>query len=228
VDKQHSLSVILLAGGLGSRIPTAQPKQFTPLQGKPLAKHSFDVLLTVPVQEFVVVCPEEYQHVFASSTHSITFTAPGKERMFSLANGLKELKKPVDFILTHDAARPFLQQDDLSRLLTEGFAIGAATLASPMTSTIKRTNQEQFVIETLPREHLWDIQTPQLTRYSLLKEGLDLLLKGGLYVTDEMGIAERLSHPVKIIQGSALNFKVTTMKDLLLAQMVAAETGAVS
>lgn len=220
MDAQKSISVIFLAGGKGSRLGSAQPKQFISLHGKPLALHSFELLLELQVKEFVVVCEEEYRNLFTTSIRPILFADPGKERMFSVFNGLTAFTQPVDCVLTHDAARPFLKRSDLLRLLDEGSSVGAATLASPIASTIKRADTKNFVIETLPRETLWDTQTPQLINHSILREGLTHLIREDRYVTDEMGVAETLLHPVKIIPGNPLNFKVTTMKDLVLAQIL--------
>jgi len=213
-----TFSLIFLAGGQGSRLPLELPKQFFPLNGKPIARYSFDLFLEFPFQEYVVVCAQEFQEIFHNSSKEILYASPGQERMFSLMHGLLALKKPVDFILAHDAARPFLDKTDLTKLLEERFSVQAAALATPMTSTIKRTNAQQRVIETLPRESLWEIQTPQLIHRSLLEEGLKQILQENSVVTDEMCIAEKMGYPVKLLSGNPLNFKITTMKDLLLAQ----------
>lgn len=223
--EKHSLSLIFLAGGQGSRIPLDCPKQFLPLHGKPMARYSFDLFLGCPFKEFIVVCPEAYRDVFATSVRTISYAIPGHSRMLSVASGLDALTHPVDFILTHDAARPFLEKSDLIRLVNEGLSVGAATLATPLTSTIKRSNHQNLVIETLARDSLWETQTPQLIKYSLLKKGLDQLIKENLSVTDEMLIAEMQHHPVKLIPGNPRNFKITTMQDLLLAQMLTQPAG---
>jgi len=218
----YSLSLILLAGGQGSRIGGSLPKQFLRYHGKPLALYSLEVLLSLPHMQCVVVCDSRYQDLF--TPFEVTFALPGKERMLSVASGMQALTNPTDFVLVHDAARPFVKRDDILRLVETAHVHGAATLATPVSSTIKQADETLFVQKTLPRELLWEIQTPQMLKGSLLKEGLDLLLSQNRLVTDEMSIAEEMHHPVKLVPGDPMNFKVTTPKDLLLADLLFTST----
>ena len=217
---KKTLSIILLAGGKGSRLASSIPKQFLTLGNKPIARYSLDIFLElpIPIEEIVVVCEEQYQPLFDNSLKELQFATPGEQRQFSVLNGFKALTKPTDFVMIHDIARPFITQKDILVLFEEGSPVGAATLATPVTSTIKQACLNHFVSSTLPRESLWEIQTPQLLKYSLLKEGLEKLIKENLLVTDDVALAELLNHPVKLVKGDPLNFKITTTKDLLLAK----------
>jgi 2-C-methyl-D-erythritol 4-phosphate cytidylyltransferase len=224
---KKSLSIILLAGGIGSRLGSKEPKQFLQLGTKPIARHSLDTFLesSLIIQEIIVVCEELYQSFFYSPLKDLRFAKPGKERQLSVLNGFQALSTPVDFVMIHDTARPFITQKEILLLFEEGSKVGAATLATPVTSTIKKTDSNNFVTSTLPRDSLWEIQTPQLLSYHLLKEGLEKATKDDLIMTDDVSLAELLNHPVKLVKGNPLNFKITTQKDLILAHsLISANT----
>lgn len=206
------LTVILLAGGKGTRIGTPVPKQFLPLGDKPIALHSYDLLRSLDnLQELIVVCDPAYRHHFPENT---PFAKPGIERQDSVYEGFQKITKPTDIVLIHDSARPYVNKPDLDKLIREGAPIGAATLASPVVCTIKSVNPNHIVKETLPRSELYEIQTPQLLTYKLLKEGLEKARSLGHFVTDDVSLAEYLDHPVKLVMGSRSNIKITTPDDL--------------
>jgi 2-C-methyl-D-erythritol 4-phosphate cytidylyltransferase len=223
MTSKKKLSIILLAGGQGTRMQTSIPKQFLPLQGKPLALHSFDFFTrtSLPIEEIVIVCESHYQTLFAHPTHKILFAKPGTSRQFSVMHGFQALSQDVDFIMIHDSARPFLQEDDLRNLFEEAVKTGAATLAHRVSTTIKQTNGDNLVTCTLNRANLWDVQTPQCLHRSLLEEGFKKVIEESLIVTDDVSLAELQNHPVKIVKGSSKNFKITTLIDFQLAEVIA-------
>lgn len=222
MELKKSLSIILLAGGKGSRLASLEPKQFLKLEGKAIARHCLDSFLNLPlpIQDIVVVCEPQYQPIFDNPLKKILFASPGIERQFSVLHGFEALRAPVDYIMIHDTARPFIQEKDILLLFEEGASTGAAALGTPVTSTIKQATNDNYVTSTLPRTNLWEMQTPQLLNYMLLKKGLEKIVREHLTVTDDVSLAELLNHPVKIIKGNSLNFKITTEKDLLLANTV--------
>ncbi len=206
------ISLIFLSGGRGRRTGLSTPKQYLPLDGKPIARHSFELFLTLPaIQEVVVVCEEEYTPLFPEAN---AFALPGDSRQASTKQGLKEVSPNTEFVLIHDAARPFIQKEEVESLIQEGMSVGAATLGVPLKHSLKRVNQNLFVEESVDRECFFEIQTPQLLKRDILQQGLANAEKKGISVTDDVSLVELIGHPVKVVIGSFKNIKITTREDL--------------
>lgn len=212
-----SISLILLSGGSGSRIGSPIPKQYIPISGIPLVLHSLKTLSSIPeIDEIVIVCENSYQGLF-STLKSPLFASPGKSRQQSVKNGFLALSGKNSGVLIHDGARPFVKKEDVIKLIETGRRVNAATLANKITSTIKKANGH-LVQETLQREHLWEIQTPQYLSYNLLKTGILYAEKENITVTDDVSFAELLNHPVELVEASRSNIKITTEYDLQIAK----------
>ncbi|MCE5316403.1 MAG: 2-C-methyl-D-erythritol 4-phosphate cytidylyltransferase [Parachlamydia sp.] len=213
------VSVILLAGGSGTRMRAVIPKQFLPLDQKPIARHSFDVLLAMPeVNQMIVVCDPLYRDHFFSAK-AVDFALPGERRQDSVYNGLQLISKDADLVCVHDSARPLITKPLVRRVLEAATIHGAATAGMPLKFTVKETLKGgTLVVSTPDRSLLWEIQTPQVTRPELLKRGFSKAQAEGLTVTDEVSLVELLGLPVKIIEGSYANLKITTPEDLAIAK----------
>ncbi|GFP80440.1 2-c-methyl-d-erythritol 4-phosphate cytidylyltransferase chloroplastic [Phtheirospermum japonicum] len=201
------------------------PKQYIPLLGQPIALYSFYTFSKMPqVKEIVVVCDPSYQDIFEDSKENIhvdlKFALPGKERQDSVYSGLEAIDSNSELVCIHDSARPLVLEEDVEKVLKDGRRIGAAVLGVPAKATIKEANSESFVVKTLDRKTLWEMQTPQVIEPGLLKKGFELVNREGLEVTDDVSIVEHLRHPVYITEGSYTNIKVTTPDDLLLAERI--------
>ncbi len=215
-------SAILLSGGVGKRMGSTTPKQYLKLQNKPLIIHSLEALLTFPNwQEIVIVCEKEYQKLFTDYSHlPLRFALPGKERQDSVFSGLKALSKHTRWVCVHDGARPLLQKQDLENVIKAGMTYEAASLAVPVKMTIKEADEDLFVKKTLDRSVLWDIQTPQFLSYELFVKGHLKALAEKTILTDDVSLIESLNHPVKLVEGSPSNIKITTLDDLPLANLL--------
>lgn len=223
--KEKSVSVVLLAGGKGKRMGASMPKQYLPLLGQPIALYSFYTFSKMPeVKEIVVVCDPSYRDIFEDAKQNIQvdlkFALPGKERQDSVYSGLEAIDSNSELVCIHDSARPLVLATDVSKVLKDGWCIGAAVLGVPAKATIKEANSESFVVKTLDRKTLWEMQTPQVIKPGLLRKGFELVNREGLEVTDDVSIVEHLKHPVYITAGSYTNIKVTTPDDLLLAERI--------
>ncbi|OVA15477.1 2-C-methyl-D-erythritol 4-phosphate cytidylyltransferase [Macleaya cordata] len=178
----------------------------------------------IEVKEIVVVCDPSYKDVFEENREKIhvdlKFALPGKERQDSVFSGLQAIDVSSELICVHDSARPLVSSGDIKKVLIDGQLNGAAVLGVPVKATIKEANNESFVVRTLDRKTLWEMQTPQVMKPELLRRGFELVNKRGLEVTDDVSIVEHLNHPVYITEGSYTNIKVTTPDDLLLAERI--------
>ena len=211
------ITAILLSGGVGVRMQSPTPKQYLALSGKPIALHSFERLMSCfLINAITVVCEEKYDALFPSANHA----RPGKRRQDSLYHGLQTVCPQTQYILIHDAARPFVELEHIKAVIHEGITHGAATLATPVKETIKRANADHFVEETPLRSSLFAIQTPQLIQKDLLLKGCQKAYQENLTVTDDASLVEILGHPVKLVMGSDSNNKITTPYDLSIAHHV--------
>ena len=212
-----TISVILLAGGHGSRMKSDLPKQYLQLGGKPIAHHSLEIFLSMSsVHEVIVVCEPTYRNYF--SDFNVKFALPGKRRQDSLYNGLQVATG--QFICSHDAARPFITIDMIQRLFKAGQQTGAATVGMPMKCTIKLSDDNGHVSKTVNRELVWEGQTPQFISKGVLESGFKYALKHNLTVTDDVSLPELIKHPVKLVEGAYSNIKITTPEDLFVAQQL--------
>lgn len=209
---------ILLAGGKGLRLGGAIPKQYLLLGEETIAMRSFRALENSPlVSAIIVVAEAQYHGLFSSTLKPVAYALPGVRRQDSMSNGLHNVSDSCTHALVHDAARPFVTNEYIEDVIREGFRVGAATLAVLMKATIKQADASGLVEKTLDRSRLYEIQTPQVVRVDWLKAGLQLAEKQSLTVTDDVGLAELLQHPVQLVPGSSDNFKITTPVDLRLA-----------
>lgn len=221
--KTEPISVILLAGGTGSRLPSPVPKQFLSLNGKQIIQYSLDVFAEIAqVTEIVIVCAPEYRSLFTTSSINpkikLSFALPGARRQDSVYHGLSALAIPPSLVCVHDAARPLITPSLVQDIANAAEIHGAATAAVPVKSTIKESNHLNQVMRTLDRSLLWEIQTPQIIRYALLKQGFDYAIKHNITVTDDVSLAELIGAPVQLVMGSYQNIKITTPEDLLIAK----------
>lgn len=227
-------TAIVLAGGSGSRMKTKTKKQYLLVEGKPVLWYSLHVFEeSALVDEVILVCGagEEVacreQFVEKFGFHKIkTIVAGGKERYHSVYAGLKAADD-CDFVLIHDGARPFIDEAMLKRVQSCLLESPACVVGMPVKDTIKMSTEDGCVAQTLPRERLWTIQTPQAFSYLLIRDAYEKLLhmeeEGCLDVkiTDDAMVAEQISQtPVRLIEGSYNNIKITTPEDLVFASAI--------
>ena len=144
----------------------------------------------------------------------------GKERQDSVYHALKVLQKEDDLeiILVHDAVRPFITREYIHRVIQAARRHGAAVLGWPAQDTLKQVNSQGQVLGTLDRQDIWQIQTPQGFQAPLLWRAFVEAYSRDFYGTDEASLVEELQHPVVVVPGSPVNFKITTPEDLQLAE----------
>lgn len=223
-----------MAAGRGKRMNSKVPKQYLMLEGKPVLYYALYTLQNSFIDEIILVtAPGEEKYCTKEIKDKYNFdkitkiVAGGQERYHSVYNGLCALQD-VDYVFIHDGARPFLSTDILNRSLETVKSVNACVTAVPVTDTIKLVDDNGYVADTPDRAHLWSMQTPQTFKYSLIKEAYDILIdkeafytEKGVRITDDAMVAESVLHmPVKIIEGSYDNIKITTPTDLAKAEII--------
>ncbi len=217
-------AVILPAAGASSRFKDKNYKKpFAPLANRAVWLHSAEKFLHRDdvKQVILVVSPEDREYFdfkFSSNVVilGIDVVEGGKERADSIERALARVNPELEFVAVHDAARPCLADEWISKVFDAARKTGAAILAVPVSSTLKRVGANQTITETVSRAGLWEAQTPQVFRRQLLLDAY--AQRAGFVATDDAQLVERLGHPVSVVQGSSLNLKITTQEDLRLAE----------
>lgn len=215
-------TVVLVAGGIGSRMGSSLPKQYLPILQKPIALYSLEVFFTIPeVKQIVIVCEKTYEELFLSGAGGkkglIHFAPPGERRQDSVFNGISLLHHN-ELVCIHDAARPLIDRKDIYKVVASADQWNAAVLGVKARATIKKCDFDQMILETPNRDRLWEMQTPQVIRLNLLQEGFRYAQENQLNVTDDVSLVELIGKPVKVVEGSYTNIKVTTPEDLEIVE----------
>ena len=213
-------SVILAAAGKSSRFNDPKTKKtFIELHQKPVWLHSAQRFwVRDDVEQIILVISAEdrasFEQQFSSEieTLQIVIVDGGAERADSVQNGLNEADPACDFVVIHDAARPCVWEEDIENVFVAATISNAAILATPVSSTLKRSEDGKVVDETVDRRSLWQAQTPQVFARELI---LGVYAnRGGENPTDESQLVEQAGHPVTLVPGSSQNIKITTQADL--------------
>jgi len=220
--------VIIPAAGIGSRMQAELPKQYLRILDRTILEHSIECFLKHPGFNHVYVGISQQDEFFSSMSLAndkrINVYEGGRERVDSVLNGLKCLSgraKDDDWVWVHDAARPCLSYEDIESLFSAiTQANDGVILAAPVSDTIKRSNEAGCVGETVNRDDLWRALTPQVFKYSVLKSALEYCQSKGFLVTDESSAVELNGGKTVLVQGSALNIKVTRPEDLFMASEI--------
>ncbi|HSD47644.1 MAG TPA: 2-C-methyl-D-erythritol 4-phosphate cytidylyltransferase [Pyrinomonadaceae bacterium] len=216
---------IIAAAGTGSRMASDRPKQFLQLAGTPIIFHTLKPFeLCESIQEVIVVLPSEESAAFLAQAgkqglRKLARVVPGgATRADSVKRGLLSIRATTaEIVAVHDGVRPFVTVEEIDNTIAAAHRDGAAILATPVTDTIKLVEGDA-VVKTLERRNLRQALTPQCFRYDLLRQAYEQADVNDPSLTDESALVERLGHTVTIVEGSARNIKITTPRDLLIAE----------
>ena len=219
----ETLGAVVVAAGRGSRMGAAISKQYLPLDGVPVLARSLLALDAVSaISDIALVCGADDVELCRGLADRYRISKlraivpGGSERQQSVYAGLGQLGN--EWVIVHDGVRPFIVEDDVVRCWQAAVEHGAAVLAVPVKETVKVADPEQFVLHTPDRSSLWAIQTPQAFRREQLLQAHREAERAGFAGTDDAMLIERLGLPVKLVQGSYANIKITTPDDLLWAE----------
>lgn len=217
--------VIIPAAGQGKRMGAGFNKLLLELNHIPILIHTLMIFEKDEQCEGIILAisphDEENFRDLINKYHINKVTRMvfgGKERQHSVYNGLKAAK-PHGVVLVHDGARPFIDINTIHTLVDVTNRQGAAVIAVPVKDTIKRVKDKE-VVETVERSSLWAIQTPQAFRVSILLEAHKMAEDDQFLGTDDASLVERMNIPVKIVEGSYDNIKLTTAEDLYFAEAI--------
>lgn len=226
----NSVGVVIVAAGRGTRMGTAESKQYLLLQSKPILVHTLEVFQQHElISEIVLVTGEEdtmrcREWIQLYKLDKVKAVVPGgSERQHSVHKGLLNLK--TEWVMVHDGVRPFVQPDEIDACYTRAKQIGASVLAVPVKDTIKQVDHEGKVLSTPDRRSLWAIQTPQTFRLSELLKAYVAAEEEGFIGTDDSSLAERVGITVSVVEGSYRNIKITTPDDLDFAEFTERNRG---
>jgi len=228
MDATPAIWVVLPAAGTGQRMGLDIPKQYLPVGEKTVLEHTIEKLLSVDVVAGVLVALAPNDSRFSSlkiAQHpDVATTIGGAQRSESVLAALNSLQKKIklsDWVLVHDAARPCVTVESIHRLINtlKDHKVGGI-LGVPVSDTLKKVNNRQMIDTTIDRQELWQAQTPQMFRYGILRESLQLALSLGSVVTDEASALEMSGYQPAIVEGQYDNIKITHSEDLAIAEFI--------
>ena len=213
-------TAILVAAGPGIRLGAGEPKAFVLVRGIPLFIRSLRAVTATPaVSAAVVVVPpgEEPRGRNLIDAHGpwrcpVSVTEGGTVRQASVGAGLRHAAG-ADLIAIHDAARPFVATEVIESVIAAAARYGAAIVAIPATDTVKQVHEDGWVESTLPRNHVWLAQTPQVFRADILRAAHEQAPGREMIATDDAMLVERLGARVHVVPGNFENRKITTPED---------------
>lgn len=225
--EKQKYAAIVLAAGSGKRMNSQVHKQYLIIQDRPVLYYSLKEFEDSAVDEIVLVVgkgEEEFCRREIVDKYGISkvkaIVEGGKERYHSVFEGLKQTSD-ADYVLIHDGARPFVNQDIIRRCMQEVQKYQACVVGMSVKDTIKIADEEGYAKQTPDRKNVWMIQTPQTFSYALIYEAYEEMLKTeDTAITDDAMVLERIKgKKSKLIEGSYRNIKITTPEDLLIANV---------
>lgn len=230
-----SFTALIVAGGLGRRLPGACPKQFLMLGNKPVLQWSLETFDSLEACDaLVLVLPQDWIDAgreILKEFHTakpFTIVAGGKRRQDSVAAGLAVIPEPGGWVAIHDGARPLIPPEVVQEAFDTARMLGNAVVAIPAVDTLVMAQDTQ-VIGEVDRTMVYRVQTPQIFPIAQLVRALEIADLDGYTATDDAGLVRRLGTAVYLTTGSSRNLKLTTAEDLAILQaLLKLEPGAAS
>lgn len=223
----HKVCVLIAAAGMGKRMRLSQNKQYLPIHGKPMIRHTIEVFDTIDAIDKMILLirsgEEEMMRDILDAMelrHEVSIVLGGDERQDSIWEGLRCLKDFDGIILTHDGARPFVTAREISAVIDGARSSGACCLMTPMKDTVKVSEDGDWARFTPDRSKLYAIQTPQGFHKEVLIHAYKQAYEEGYYGTDDCSLVEKTGKKVRLIRGSYKNIKITTPEDLIFADAI--------
>ena len=224
MKRRPKMSVIIAAAGSGRRMGGVS-KAFLRLGRRSVLSYSLQTFAALPETAEIILVVSRSDIAARSAylarikrRYGIAHVVPGgKLRQESVANGLACVSPDADLVAVHDAARPLVSADLIRRVIRAAIKTGAAVPAAPVRDTLKRSGRNMLIAETVPRDGLWHVQTPQIFDAHLLKQAFKRYAHRGEF-TDDAQLVERTGGKVALVESDQANIKLTTAEDLVVAR----------
>lgn len=219
------VTAIIAAAGMGKRMNMNINKQFLSIGNIPVLAHTIKKLGKSRYIDFLIIIIKETDILYLSDIinrfkinldYKIVYG--GRERQDSIYNGLINMPKETDIVLTHDGARPFVSVEKVDEAIEKVEETGACVLANKVKDTIKVSLDGKTVDYTPNRDMLWQVQTPQVFETQILLKAYNQAYSEDYYGTDDCSLVEKTGIKVKLINNSYDNIKITTKEDLHIAK----------
>jgi 2-C-methyl-D-erythritol 4-phosphate cytidylyltransferase len=214
------------AAGVGKRMRASCPKQYLTIKNKTILEHTVQRLLSHEAVGHVVIALGENDEYFSTTSlinnENVTVVVGGKERVDSVLAGLKHLNAEHEhWVMVHDAARPCVQHQDLTKLISYCLENNhGGILATPARDTMKQATSTGVIDKTLDRSQMWHALTPQMYKTAELTAAITQAITQNITITDESSAMEAFDHASGLVNGSSDNIKITQPEDLCLAEFI--------
>ena len=220
-----NVSVIVVAAGYGTRMNSSIPKQFLNLGNHTVLYYSIRRFLSLPsVIEIIIVSPPDSLHskhlqnsIPPRTSIPITIIAGGKQRQESVLNGLNAVSTDASIVCIHDGVRPLIQPELIQKSIDLCEKYDGAIIAARSINTLKEV-ADGTIVRSIDRNTIWQAQTPQTFRKVVLKKACEHALTNSLSATDDAGFVEAIGGNIAVVENNAMNIKITSPDDLLIAQ----------
>lgn len=227
-------TAIVLAAGKGKRMNSSTKKQYMELLGKPVLYYSLKAFEDSVVDEIIIVCSfDDREYIEREIVRKYNFSkvsfivGGGRERYNSVMNGLNAIGD-TDYVFIHDGVRPLVTPEIINNAYEVVKEHKSAVVGMPVKDTIKIVSKTNNVVETPNRNNVWLVQTPQVFAYGPITDAYEDLIASetsltnrGIKITDDAMVLETFgSIPIKLVEGSYENIKITTPEDLVYAESI--------
>jgi 2-C-methyl-D-erythritol 4-phosphate cytidylyltransferase len=231
-DVQKQVTVVVLAAGSAARF--GRDKMLATVLGRPVLRRTLESC-SIPecVSDLVVVTQQSTLDEYRQRVQDweirkpVSFVVGGPQRQDSVYNALRALPESCEWVAVHDGARPLVTAGLFNAVYTAAQRVGAAVCGVPISSTVKSVDEDDLILKTVPRSHMWQAQTPQIFRRALLLHAHEAFRQRlrenavqdtDVAVTDDAMLVEFVGHSVIMVRGSETNIKITTQEDAVLAE----------
>jgi len=218
------VAVLIPAAGASSRLKGKTKKQFADLNGRAVFLRAVEMFADRDdVKQIVIAIPAEDEELFRVKWganlgfYGVKAIIGGQQRHDTVGKLLGEVQDDFDLIALHDAARPCVTKGQIDAVFAAAAETGAAILAQRLVGTVKQADKDNNIVKTIDRSSLWEAQTPQAFKPEIIRKAYERLDKITENITDDAQLVEATGHPVRIVESSSSNIKITTGTDIAIA-----------